>query len=118
MDQVKFFKGCFPQILFSPFWNTLSHMITNFQILTPMDLNPRILFSTLMICDFDNGMILFIYLYTFGKIIHYRLLQMNFLSPDKLSGRNDVTSNKVSFRKDIRQNFFVENQDIKSLHGS
>ena len=43
---------------------------------------------------------------------------MNFLSPDKLSGKNDVTSNKVSFRKDIRQNFFVENQDIKSLHGS
>ena len=43
---------------------------------------------------------------------------MIFLSPDKLSGRNDVTSNKVSFRKDIRQNFFVENHDIKSLYGS
>ena len=60
----------------------------------------------------------FYYLYTFsfGKIIHYRLLQMIFLSPNKLSGRNDVTSNKVNFRKDIRQNFFVENQDIKSLY--
>ena len=26
MDQVKFFKGCLPQILLGPFLNTLSHM--------------------------------------------------------------------------------------------
>ena len=26
MDQVKFFEGCHPQILFCPFLNTLSHM--------------------------------------------------------------------------------------------
>ena len=28
-----------------------------------------------------------------------------FLRQDKLSGRNDVTSNKVNFRPDTRQNF-------------
>ena len=26
MDQVKFFKGCLPQVLLGPFLNTLSHM--------------------------------------------------------------------------------------------
>ena len=26
MDQVKFFKGCLPQILLGPFLNTLAHM--------------------------------------------------------------------------------------------
>ena len=26
MDQVKFFKGCLPQILLGPFLNTLSHL--------------------------------------------------------------------------------------------
>ena len=33
-----------------------------------------------------------------------------FLRQDKLSGRNDVTSNKVNFRPDTRQNFFLEHQ--------
>ena len=28
-DQVKFFKGCVPQILLGPFLNTLTHMIYN-----------------------------------------------------------------------------------------
>ena len=38
------------------------------------------------------------------------------LSPDKLYGRNDVTSDNLNFRLDIRQNHSVEkNQDIKSL---
>ena len=30
----------------------------------------------------------------------------SFLSPDGLSGRNDVTLDKVNFRPDIRQSFF------------
>ena len=29
MDQVKFFKGCPPQILLGPFLNTLSHININ-----------------------------------------------------------------------------------------
>ena len=29
MDQVKFFKGCLPQILLGPFLNTLSHLFLN-----------------------------------------------------------------------------------------
>ena len=42
------------------------------------------------------------------------------LSPDRLSGRNYITSDKVTFRPDIRQKllfFFLKkkNQDIKSL---
>ena len=83
MDQVKFFKGCFPQILFGPFWNTLSHMITDFQILTPMDLNPRILFSTLMICDFDNGVILFIYFF-FWKNYPLQIITNDFFKPGQI----------------------------------
>ena len=31
-----------------------------------------------------------------------------FLSPDRLCGRNNVTSDKVNFRPDIRQNIFWE----------
>ena len=27
MDQVKFFKGCLPQVLLGPFLNTLSHLL-------------------------------------------------------------------------------------------
>ena len=30
MDQVKFFKGCLPQILLGPFLNTLSHLSIDF----------------------------------------------------------------------------------------
>ena len=30
-----------------------------------------------------------------------------FLSPDRLSGRNDVTLDDVNFRPDIRQNVFL-----------
>ena len=41
-----------------------------------------------------------------------------FLSPDRMSSGNDVTSDKVNFRSDIRQNFFGKNQDIKSFCGS
>ena len=32
MDQVKFFKGCFPQILLGPFLNTLSHFMSSSEI--------------------------------------------------------------------------------------
>ena len=39
---------------------------------------------------------------------------MFFLNPNKLSGRNDVTSEKVKFRPDIRQ-IKKKNQDMKSL---
>ena len=42
-------------------------------------------------------------------------LNVIFLSPDRLSGRNGVTSVKVNFRPDIRQNVFFEKyQGIKS----
>ena len=34
--------------------------------------------------------------------------QYNFLKPDRLSGRNDVTSSKMNFRPDIRQNLFSQ----------
>ena len=56
---------------------------------------------------------------TLEKNISPRLNNI-FLSPDTLSGRNDVTSDKASFRPDIRQNFsfFEQNPDIKSLYGS
>ena len=37
-------------------------------------------------------------------------LNIDFLSPDRLSGRNDVTSDKVNFRLDIRLNFFFKKQ--------
>ena len=38
---------------------------------------------------------------------------------DRLSSRNDVTSDKVNFWPDIRQNFFLKkNQDTKGLCGS
>ena len=40
-----------------------------------------------------------------------------FLSPDRFSGKNDVTSDKVHFRPDIRQNFFLK-KIKKSLYGS
>ena len=46
-------------------------------------------------------------------------LNIIFLSPDRLSGRNDVTSDKVNLRPGIRKNLLYEkNQDIKSLCGS
>ena len=35
-------------------------------------------------------------------------LNLIFLSPDRLSGRNDVTSDKVNFRAAIRQNLFLK----------
>ena len=41
-----------------------------------------------------------------------------FLGPDRLPGRNDVTSDNVGFRPDIRQNYLKKNQEIKSLCGS
>ena len=42
-----------------------------------------------------------------------------FQNPDRLSGRNDATSDKVNFRSDIRQSLiFEKNQDDKSLCGS
>ena len=31
-----------------------------------------------------------------------------YLSPDRLSGRNDVTSDKANVKPDIRQNFFCK----------
>lgn len=38
------------------------------------------------------------------------------LSPDILSGRNDVTSGNVNFKPDISQNIcFEKNQNIKNL---
>ena len=30
MDQIKYFKGCLPQILLAPFFNTLSHVIITY----------------------------------------------------------------------------------------
>ena len=38
--------------------------------------------------------------------VFYRL-EYIFLSPDRLSGRNDVTSDKVNFRLDIKQKIFL-----------
>ena len=35
-------------------------------------------------------------------------LSIIFLSLDRLSSRNDVTSSKVNFRSDIKQNFLFE----------
>ena len=35
-------------------------------------------------------------------------LKIIFLSPDRFSGRTDVTSNKVNFRPDIKQTFFLK----------
>ena len=83
MDPVKFVENSFQRILFGPFWNSLRHMITDFQILTPMDLNPRILFSTLMICDFDNGMILFIYFF-FWKNYTLQIITNEFFKPGQI----------------------------------
>ena len=39
MDQVKFFKGCLPQILLGPFLNTLSHFGTVIPINIKVHLN-------------------------------------------------------------------------------
>ena len=50
---------------------------------------------------------------------HCTDLNITFLSPGRLSGRNDVTLDKVNFKQDIRQNFFWEkNQNVKSLRSS
>ena len=50
---------------------------------------------------------------------HCTDLNITFLSPGRLSGRNDVTLDKVNFKQDIRQNFFLEkNQNVKSLRSS
>ena len=38
-----------------------------------------------------------------------------FLSPKRLPGRNDVTWDKVNFRSDIMQNIFSENQKFAWL---
>ena len=53
-------------------------------------------------------------------MIPTRLEYKYIFSPDRLSGRNDVTLDKVNLRPDIWQNFFFfeKNQDIKSLCGS
>ena len=38
-----------------------------------------------------------------------------FLSPDRMSSGNDVTSDKVNFRSDIRQNLFLEKIKISRV---
>ena len=49
-----------------------------------------------------------------GEVIYYakevliNRPEYNFLNPDRLPGRNDVTSDKVNFRPDVRQNFLFE----------
>ena len=44
MDQVKFFKGCLPQILFGPILNTLSHINPVVEFIT-FPLIPRVITS-------------------------------------------------------------------------
>ena len=56
----------------------------------------------------DYGDIL--YNQTFDNLFHERLESIQyiyiFLSPDRLSTRNGVTSDNANFRPDIRQTFF------------
>lgn len=45
---------------------------------------------------------------THGMLLNISGLNLIFLRPDRLTSRNDVTSNNVSFRPDIRQNLFLK----------
>ena len=54
----------------------------------------------------------------FSNVEFHSKTEFNFLSPDKMSGRSDVTPGKRNIRSDIRQNIFEKNQNIKTLCGS
>ena len=65
--------------------------------------------------NYNNSHVQFFVKFAHKKHIQAPDLNIIFLSPGRLSGRNSVTSDKVNFRPDIRQNLFLKKSRISKV---
>ena len=88
MDQVKFFKGCLPQILFGPFLNTLSHLFWSSSFLIKTSISLMIIFQ-MIVFNLLN--------FAFPNILSLKIFDWSILSQKSLK---DFQKYRESYRVD------------------